>query len=588
MIEYKRTSKIDYSNEELIDEQKQKFPIKFKDNTKEELNCIRINNNDKISTNNSNIYRNSNRNTSPQKNKIKKKNKEKPIEIVSNNSSKEESLKKEKQSNKINYKLNNELNKKLITTAENWQGDNYIYLNNKILMGPCSFRPTLLSLIGISIPVLLFLCYNSSFLKEKVSVIIPIIITIIYFITVILLIIAAFVDPGIIFRVQTEKNIIEDRKQHKIFQLGYIKKYKFCTTCLIIRPSRSTHCGDCNNCVEKFDHHCPWIGGCVGKRNYKYFYFFLFFLNFLICLIIIFCFFHIIKRILEIIEDNKNRNQKIKNISSYSLCDVIMSLYIIIYEGITMIFVTGLFIYHTKLVLKNTTTKEDIKYFWNTPQGNPYYRKKLLNLKNSIFPLKQKYSIIDIFKKGFFMNNFDSDKEDQIKDETIDKNRNKGQNIEIKVNENNNTNSPLHEPYNNEQEENDNNDRNASTAQITGNKVNNKEKNFNSSNFINEEENDIKNNKNRNTIRSFDINVELNNEKMMKKKAFEINGNFRYSYSLNNSVGNNNLRRSTIRISDCSENITEASGERKVPLFQANFDSEIHNIEVKPMKGKIN
>ena len=146
----------------------------------------------------------------------------------------------------------------------------------------------------------------------------------------------------------------------------------------------------------------------------------------------------------------------------------------------------------------------------------------------------------------------------------------------------------VHEPYNNEQEENDNNDRNASTAQITGNKVNNKEKNFNSSNFINEEENDIKNNKNRNTIRSFDINVELNNEKMMKKKAFEINGNFRYSYSLNNSVGNNNLRRSTIRISDCSENITEASGERKVPLFQANFDSEIHNIEVKPMKGKIN
>ena len=32
------------------------------------------------------------------------------------------------------------------------------------------------------------------------------------------------------------------------------------------------HCRFCNVCIEGFDHHCVWVGKCIGKNNLKTFY----------------------------------------------------------------------------------------------------------------------------------------------------------------------------------------------------------------------------------------------------------------------------------------------------------------------------
>ena len=54
------------------------------------------------------------------------------------------------------------------------------------------------------------------------------------------------------------------------------EKYYFCDECqfYVEKKVDFCHCDKCGICVEGHDHHCAWIGKCVGKNNSISFYIF--------------------------------------------------------------------------------------------------------------------------------------------------------------------------------------------------------------------------------------------------------------------------------------------------------------------------
>ena len=183
-------------------------------------------------------------------------------------------------------------------------------------------------------------------------------------------------DPGLIPHqrsewsqgpVQTPKfgsTLLEyDGRAREVAVRGVLVRLQYCDTCnrhtgCIYRPPRTVHCHVCDSCVQQFDHHCPWLGTCIGRRNYSYFLLFLSFssLHWLFALIIS------TSHVIFLFQTETS--------TTFAAQKLTGTWVLLSFSLLSLIFVVGLWSFHLYLSTHGKTTHEKLKKLHQT--YNPY------------------------------------------------------------------------------------------------------------------------------------------------------------------------------------------------------------------------
>lgn len=177
---------------------------------------------------------------------------------------------------------------------------------------------------------------------------------------------------------------------------------KYCDSCKIWRPYRSTHCSRCNMCMLNQDHHCLWLNNCVGQRNYFNFISFVTFSIIIVFYMIGLLVNHFIKY-----KANQNSirvNNDLPEMNNAAIFKRIpMTLFLLIYCVVVVLWPILLWLYHFMIGIYGVSTREYINLQYGDTGEKISFLKLFAKIRNNKFnsgnPVKN--LIHSWFRHGF-------------------------------------------------------------------------------------------------------------------------------------------------------------------------------------------
>eukprot|EP00931_Biecheleriopsis_adriatica_P030837 TRINITY_DN18128_c0_g1_i1.p1 TRINITY_DN18128_c0_g1~~TRINITY_DN18128_c0_g1_i1.p1 ORF type:complete len:327 (+),score=56.03 TRINITY_DN18128_c0_g1_i1:63-983(+) len=222
----------------------------------------------------------------------------------------------------------------------------------------------LVTAVMIVVPSIVWHVEVGAFLVVDHGIALSVFGSILQVLTLLLMVATALTDPGVLPRRKPQP---VRAKSFDVVIRSHPVQLKYCYTCNIYRPPRCSHCFTCDHCIERFDHHCPWLGTCIGKRNYRFFYTFVVVTALLNSLVLVTS---VVRLAVEA-----------EIWTKAGPCALTLAL--ALYSFAFGLFTFGLLVFHTYLICVNETTHEHLKDTWTS--GNPFDRGSvMLNCKDAL------------------------------------------------------------------------------------------------------------------------------------------------------------------------------------------------------------
>lgn len=242
---------------------------------------------------------------------------------------------------------------------------------NRSLRSPKQAAIVVLTAAAVVLPIVLFFVFTAPWAWSHISPAIPITVGYLALLCLSSLFRASVSDPGTMPRNLHALQVDDFRGSYpspspasvpvQTLQISSNKgstkqeiTVKYCETCRIWRPPRSSHCRICDSCIEYSDHHCVWLNNCVGRRNYRYFFAFIAIGSLLAWYMFAVCVVHVVQQ--------------------HAVSNARESFALVIYTPVVGSYSTTLLTYHCWLLSRGVSTHEHLRNLAVEQKTRPFDR----------------------------------------------------------------------------------------------------------------------------------------------------------------------------------------------------------------------